>query len=116
MQGADSRALPDARSANRRQAVLSCLASRIPYGETITADKLYMAEQGEQLLLDEGFLQFRVRVHGTLARIEVLPEEMERLLKEPLREKIYEKLRRLGFSYVALDLKGYRTGSMNEAL
>lgn len=94
----------------------ACLASRIPYGETITADKLYMAEQGEQLLLDEGFLQFRVRVHGTLARIEVLPEEMERLLKEPLREKIYEKLRRLGFSYVALDLKGYRTGSMNEAL
>ena len=94
----------------------ACLASRIPYGEIITAEKLSMAQQGEQLLLEKGFGQLRVRVHGNLARIEVLPEEMERLMHEPLRGEIYRGLKKLGFSYVALDLKGYRTGSLNEVL
>ena len=94
----------------------ACLASRIPYGETITTEKLSMAERGEQLLLDKGFRQFRVRVHGTLARIELLSEEMERLMEAPLRSEIYDEMKRIGFSYIALDLKGYRTGSMNEVL
>lgn len=94
----------------------ACLASRITYGETITSEKLSMADRGEQLLLDKGFHQFRVRVHGTLARIELLPEEMERLLREPLRREIHDAMKDIGFSYVALDLKGYRTGSLNEAL
>ena len=94
----------------------ACLASRIPYGETITSEKLSMADRGEQLLLEKGFHQFRVRVHGTLARIELLPEEMERLMSEPLRSEIYDEMKRIGFSYVALDLKGYRTGSLNEVL
>ncbi|MDD7642407.1 MAG: ATP-dependent sacrificial sulfur transferase LarE [bacterium] len=94
----------------------ACLASRIPYGETITSEKLSMADRGEQLLLDKGFRQFRVRVHGTLARIELPPEEMKCLMEEPLRSEIYEAMKRIGFSYVALDLKGYRTGSMNEVL
>lgn len=94
----------------------ACLASRIPYGERITAEKLLMAEQGEELLLDKGFRQFRVRVHGLLARIEVLPEEFGRLMQEPLRGEIYERLREIGFAYVSLDLKGYRTGSLNETL
>ena len=94
----------------------ACLSSRIPYGERITPEKLSMAERGEQLLLDKGFRQFRVRVHGTLARIELLPEEMERLMTEPLRSEIYDEMKSIGFSYVALDLKGYRTGSMNEVL
>ena len=92
------------------------MASRIPYGEAITSEKLSMADQGEQLLLDKGFHQFRVRVHGTLARIELLPEEMERLMTESLRSEIYDAMKRIGFSYVALDLKGYRTGSLNEVL
>lgn len=94
----------------------ACLASRIPYGEKITLKKLSMADQGEQFLLDKGFRQFRVRVHGTLARIELLPEEMERFMAQPLRREIYDAMKHIGFSYVALDLKGYRTGSLNEVL
>lgn len=94
----------------------ACLASRIPYGEPITAEKLSMAEQGEQLLFEKGFGQFRVRVHGKFARIEVPPEEMDRLMQEPLRGEIYGKLKEIGFSYAALDLLGYRTGSLNEVL
>ena len=94
----------------------ACLASRIPYGEAITPEKLAMADRGEQLLLDKGFQQFRVRVHGTLARIELLPEEMEHMMAEPLRREIYDEMKLIGFSYIALDLKGYRTGSLNEVL
>ena len=94
----------------------ACLASRFVYGETITEDKLAMVEQGEQLLFSLGFHQFRVRIHGTLARIELLPEELDRLLTPELRAEIAEKFRSFGFSYVTLDLQGYRTGSMNEEL
>lgn len=94
----------------------ACLASRFVYGETITEDKLAMVEQGEQLLFSLGFHQFRVRIHGTLARIELLPEEMDRLLTPKLRAEIAKKFRSFGFSYVTLDLQGYRTGSMNEGL
>lgn len=94
----------------------ACLASRFVYGETITEDKLAMVEQGEQLLFSLGFHQFRVRIHGTLARIELLPEEMDRLLTPALRAEIAEKFREFGFSYVTLDLQGYRTGSMNEGM
>lgn len=94
----------------------ACLASRFVYGETITEDKLFMVEQGEQLLFSLGFHQFRVRIHGTLARIELLPEELDRLLTPELRAEIAKKFRSFGFSYVTLDLQGYRTGSMNEGL
>lgn len=94
----------------------ACLASRIPYGEAITAKKLSMVDLSEQLLLEKGFHQFRVRVHGDLARIELLPEEMERMMEKALREEVYEQMKQIGFSYVALDLKGYRTGSLNEQL
>lgn len=94
----------------------ACLASRFVYGETITEEKLAMVEQGEQLLFSLGFHQFRVRIHGTLARIELLPKEIDRLLTPKLREEITEKFRKFGFSYVTLDLQGYRTGSMNEGL
>ena len=89
----------------------ACLASRFVYGETITREKLSMVEQAEQLLLDLGFKQFRVRIHGLMARIEVLPDEIERLLK--YRTEIVLKYKSLGFNYVSLDLEGYRTGSMN---
>jgi uncharacterized protein len=86
------------------------------YGETIDEEKLGMVDKAEQLLLDLGFHQLRVRIHGKLARIEVEPEELGRLMEEETRTKIYDALKSYGFSYVTLDLKGYRTGSMNETL
>ena len=94
----------------------ACLASRFVYGETITPDKLIMVERAEGLLLSMGFTQMRVRIHGKLARIEVLPEDLPRIVVEETRTKIYDELKSYGFSYVSLDLKGYRTGSMNESL
>ena len=94
----------------------ACLSSRFVYGETISEEKLGMVDQAEQLLLDLGFHQVRVRIHGTIARIEVLPQEFGKLLEEDTRKNIYLRLRSLGFSYVTLDLLGYRTGSMNEVL
>lgn len=89
----------------------ACLASRFVYGEQITRDKLSMVEKAEQLLLTLGFRQVRVRIHGTMARIEVMPEEFDHLLK--VRELVVENLESFGFTYVSLDLRGYRTGSMN---
>lgn len=92
----------------------ACLASRISYGEKITPEKLQMVECAEEQLRRLGFIQFRVRVHGELARIEVLPEELYRIMEQDTREKINLELKKLGFVYVTLDLLGYRTGSMNE--
>ena len=94
----------------------ACLSSRFVYGETIDEKKLGMVDQAEQLLLDLGFRQVRVRIHGMMARIEVLPEELPRIVEKNFREQITEKFRELGFSYVTLDLEGYRTGSMNETM
>ena len=94
----------------------ACLASRFVYGETISEEKLHMVDQAEQLLLDLGFRQMRVRIHGNIARIEVLPEEIGKLTEEPIRTKVYTTLKALGFAYVTMDLSGYRTGSMNETL
>lgn len=93
---------------------LACLATRIPYGEEINRDKLLMIEKAEEYLSEKGFSGFRVRHHGDIARIETAPEDLEKMIKEDARNKIYEGLKKLGFVYVALDLKGYRTGSMNE--
>ena len=95
----------------------ACLASRFPYGETITKEKLAMVDKAEQLLLDEGFNQFRVRIHGdNVARIELQPQDFPRMLDEEFRIRIYDTFKTYGFAYVSLDLKGYRTGSMNETL
>lgn len=94
----------------------ACLSSRFPYGETISEEKLHMVDQAEQLLLDLGFSQVRVRIHGTIARIELLPQEFPKLMEEATREQVNQAFRSYGFSYVALDLQGYRTGSMNETL
>lgn len=94
----------------------ACLASRFVYGERITAEKLAAVDKAEQLLWELGFKQFRVRVHGNLARIEVLPDELQRALAEPVRSTLHNKLQEYGFNYVTLDLLGYRTGSMNEIL
>lgn len=94
----------------------ACLASRFVYGEQITKDKLRMVEQAEELLLANGFKQFRVRIHGLVARIEVLPEELPRFLDASFRSKVVDSLKSYGFAYVSLDLQGYRTGSMNETI
>ncbi|MCC8105321.1 MAG: ATP-dependent sacrificial sulfur transferase LarE [Clostridiales bacterium] len=94
----------------------ACLASRFPYGERITEEKLAMIDKAEQLLIDLGFRQVRVRIHGKIARIELLPHEFERMMDETLRESVYSQLQSYGFTYVTLDLRGYRTGSMNEVL
>ena len=94
----------------------ACLSSRFPYGEEITEKKLGMVDKAEQLLLDLGFHQVRVRIHGTIARIEILPAEFDKLISRDVRSEVYRQLKELGFSYVTMDLSGYRTGSMNEVL
>ena len=94
----------------------ACLASRFVYGETISREKLKMVELSEQLLLNLGFRQVRVRIHDNLARIEVLPAEFAKFFEPEIRNEINVKLKEYGFQYVALDLVGYRTGSMNETI
>ena len=92
----------------------ACLASRIPYGNKITKKKLTMIEKAEEFLRNLGIEQLRVRHHGTIARIEVTPEDMPIFLQPDLREKVIDRFRKLGYTYITLDLQGYRTGSMNE--
>ena len=94
----------------------ACLSSRFVYGETISEKKLGMVDKAEQLLLDMGFHQVRVRIHGNIARIEVLPDEITKIVEDGNRTKIANQLKEYGFGYVTLDLLGYRTGSMNETL
>lgn len=94
----------------------ACLASRFVYGEIITEEKLGMVDKAEQLLLDLGFHQVRVRIHGMMARIEIEPAEFDKLMQPEIREKITKEFKSYGFTYVTLDLMGYRTGSMNETL
>ncbi len=94
----------------------ACLASRFVYGETISEEKLDMVDRAEQFLTDLGFRQMRVRVHGTTARIEIMPEDFPRMIDEQRRKLIADAFKKIGFAYAALDLTGYRTGSMNEVL
>ncbi|HWQ79731.1 MAG TPA: ATP-dependent sacrificial sulfur transferase LarE [Anaerovoracaceae bacterium] len=94
----------------------ACLSSRFPYGESITVEKLKMVDQAEQLLLDLGFRQVRVRHHDPLARIEISEDQFSKIMKKEIRDQIFNRFREIGFTYVALDLAGYRTGSMNEVL
>ncbi len=92
----------------------ACLSSRIPYGVEITVDNLRMIEEAETFLAEKGFAQFRVRLHGTVARIEVLSHDFGKLLA--IRGEVLSCFRTIGISYVALDLAGYRSGSMDEVL
>lgn len=94
----------------------ACLASRFPYGEEITEEKLLMVDKAEQLLLDMGFHQLRVRIHNKTARIEVEENEFPKLIEKENREKITAEFKKYGFTYISMDLQGYRTGSMNETL
>jgi uncharacterized protein len=97
-----------------RKPSAACLSSRIPYGDRITPEKLRRIEEAEAFLAASGFSQLRVRLHGTIARIEVPKEDMARILEQ--KDAIAAHLRSLGFSYVTLDLSGYRSGSMDEVL
>lgn len=114
---------PEIRSLSREMGLstwekpsFACLASRFVYGEKITPEKLVMVEQAEEILREMGLTQYRVRIHGNLARIEADPADFGILLMEENRARILREFERAGFVYVALDLRGYRTGSMNEAL
>lgn len=111
----------DIRSLSRRFALptaekgsFACLSSRFPYGTEITEDSLRHVEACEEILRGFGFRQFRVRVHGAVARIEVGQDEIPRLFEKEISAAVHEGFRRNGFLYVSVDLKGYRTGSMNE--
>ena len=95
---------------------MACLASRFAYGEKITPGKMKMVEQAEEYLAELGFVQRRVRMHGDLARIELLPDDILRIMEEERYQKVQKRLAELGFSYVTLDLKGFESGSMNKGL
>jgi uncharacterized protein len=94
----------------------ACLATRIPYDEALTDNSLRMVERGEAALRELGFRRFRLRHHGDTARIEIAPEEMARALSPEAAAEIVARIKPLGYTFVSLDLEGYRTGSMNESL
>lgn len=95
----------------------ACLSSRIPYGSMVTVEALTRIAQAEEYLRDEiGIRQLRVRHHDTVARIEVEPQDFITLTDEAVREDVVRKFREIGYSYVTLDLQGFRSGSMNEVL
>lgn len=94
----------------------ACLSSRVAYGTAVTPELLSRIERGETSLRDLGFRQFRLRVHGELARVEIASDELPRALSAEMFEKISACLKDLGFTYVTLDLEGYRTGSLNSLI
>ena len=93
-----------------------CLSSRIAYGTTVTIERLSKVDRGEEILRELGFREFRVRHHDKLVRIEIAPGEMDQVLRRQVVEELAARFRELGFQYVTLDLQGFRSGSMNEAL
>jgi len=94
----------------------ACLSSRLPYGTEVTPERLALVERAEAALRELGFRQFRVRLHEKLARVEIAPEEMPRAMSPEMAASIAARLKAAGFTYVALDLEGYRQGSLNEGL
>ena len=101
---------------NWEKPALACLSSRIPYGTPVTIQSLSQIEKAEDFLRDAGFTNVRVRHHTNLARIEVDAEDLQRLLEEPLRSELIECFKKLGYTYVTVDLQGFRSGSGNETL
>ena len=93
-----------------------CLSSRIAYGTTVTIERLNKVDRGEEILREFGFREFRVRHHDTLVRLEISAAEMDRVLRKDVVDQLAARFRELGFKYVTLDLQGFRSGSMNEAL
>ncbi len=113
----------DIREASRRAGLptaekpaFACLASRFPYGVKITPEALAAVDRAEIFLRDQGFRQVRVRAHGDLARIELLADDIPRATAPALRERIHQAVKDAGFRYVSIDLLGYRSGSLNEAI
>lgn len=98
------------------QPASACLSSRIPYGSSVTVEKLRMIDQGEEIMRALGFSQTRVRHHGDIARIEIAREEMPKALNLELFDRLSREFKRIGFRFVALDLDGYRMGALNEVL
>ncbi len=94
----------------------ACLASRFVYGEEITEEKLHKIDLAEQFLIEHGFIEERVRMHGNIARIEVPARDIPRLAEDDIREKVYDRFKEIGFLFVTLDMHGYRVGSMNDTL
>lgn len=94
----------------------ACLSSRFPYGTKITAERLHQIDRCETFLRENGFRNYRVRYHDEIARIEVAPQEIEQLLDCELRERLVSAFKDAGFTFITLDLQGYRTGSMNATL
>jgi pyridinium-3,5-biscarboxylic acid mononucleotide sulfurtransferase len=94
----------------------ACLSSRVPYGTEVTPERLALIERGEAALRELGFRQFRVRLHDQLARVEISPDEMPRAFSPQMVAAIADRLKAAGFTYVSLDLQGYRQGSLNETL
>ena len=101
---------------NWEKPALACLSSRIPYGQPVTAKKLSMIDEAEEVFLEEGFQEVRVRHYGDMARIELLKTEIPSLMKNGLYEKTMNRLKKIGFQKVTIDPEGYRSGSLNEAL
>jgi uncharacterized protein len=101
---------------NWQKPALACLSSRIPYGTPVTIQSLSQIEKAEDFLRDQGFTNLRVRHHSNLARIEVDASDLHRLLQEPLRTDVINHFKKLGYTYVTLDLQGFRSGSGNETL
>ena len=94
----------------------ACLSSRIPYGTTVTVEALTRIAKAEHFLRSKGFKQIRVRHHDSIARIEVNPSELSDFISEPLRSEINDEFKKIGYSYVTLDMEGFRSGSLNEIL
>lgn len=94
----------------------ACLASRVPYGTCLSSEILDQIENAEAALRELGFKQFRVRHHGDVARIELMPLEMEKMIGPAVRNCVIRELRELGYKYIAMDLSGYRMGSLNEVI
>lgn len=94
----------------------ACLASRIPYGHPITNEKLKMVEQAEEFLANKDFTQFRVRHHGPVARVEVDPSEIKRVIEPGFRKEIVDRYKEIGFLHIAVDMEGYTMGSLNRGI
>lgn len=94
----------------------ACLASRFVYGEEITKEKLHMIDLAEQFLIENGFPEERVRMHGNIARIEVPAKDITRLAADNIRSRVYDRFKEIGFAFVTLDMHGYRLGSMNDTI
>ena len=95
---------------------MACIASRFPYGSPINSEKIEQVKAAEQILVNQGFMGCRIRHHGAIARIEVQLPQLPELISEPIRSRIVDELKQLGFLYICMDMEGYVSGSMNRSL